>query len=150
MMYIVSTYFSHTNNSFSGHGCPTRSPCSSVAYASLLSPNPKRILLEPLNLTRTPFLLPENGPILTYLGGMGGGSRSVSPRKGASCVFACRVMTLSLILRVDRLDFDQRTSTSVPSVRSHHTITRSGLPFANAPTSHTSDNSPISPTQRSS
>lgn len=36
MIYVVFIFSRPTNNSFSGHGCPTRSPYSSVAYASLL------------------------------------------------------------------------------------------------------------------
>src|SRR5258706_4684657 len=36
MIYLGFQFSSPTNNSFSGHGCPTRSRCSSVAYASLL------------------------------------------------------------------------------------------------------------------
>lgn len=35
MMYVVFNFSRPTNNSFSGHGCQTRSPYSSVAYASL-------------------------------------------------------------------------------------------------------------------
>src|SRR5258706_8336082 len=70
----------------------------------------------------------------------------VSPEGCIVRVSACRVITLSLILCVDRPCFDQRTSTSVPSIRSHCTITRSRVPFANPPTPPPPDRHTPSPT----